>query len=95
MSTQLKLIMKKIFKFIRKIDKTVIRLLAVNHKYAPTEISVSVDSNDIFSILESYDQNTLEKYIRARRGSIILRLYLRVRNVLFVSCYRFFRKVVR
>ena len=91
MKTKLTRLAKFVFRIIRAIDRRFVRLLQWRGSFRPHKF---IESINVASV-QAFDAASFSRYARKPKGSLFLSAYLLIRNGVFASSYRLFRRYVR
>lgn len=85
--------LKFFFRILRSLDRRVVAALSLPSVFRPKVFLAGSESQ--LDAMQRYDYESFMKYSKSPKLSIFLRIYMGVRNKLFVRSYRMFRRLVR
>lgn len=93
MTYRLKESLKALFRYLRSVDNMLIHILRVRSSYSPKALPKDYDLN-IFSLRE-FDRAAFADYSKNAREPLILKVYKRLRRIVFLGAYRAYKRFSR
>jgi hypothetical protein len=95
MMPTIKKITKRIFRYLRAIDRRIAIVLNYRTVFRPRPVSVEIINHLTLEQITEFDRASFARYSKNPKASILYKVYKGVRNRIFVRLYRTFRRIFK